>query len=92
MREATITARTNQLGIWQHIDSTVLPMELRFLTRREPPSKHCVDLDLNLLYPPYLYFKVPIENRLFFYRRDVLTAVAHKFRPSPECDEWQHKV
>jgi endonuclease YncB( thermonuclease family) len=92
MREAAVAARKNQLGVWPHIDSTVLPMELRFLTRREPPRKYCADLDLNLLYPPHLYFKVPIENRLFFYHRDILTAVAHRFRPSPECDEWLHKV
>jgi endonuclease YncB( thermonuclease family) len=34
IQKATIRARTHNLGIWAHID-ILLPMELRFLTRRE---------------------------------------------------------
>ena len=92
MREATLTARENKNGIWPHISKTLLPMELRFLTRREFPSKYCADIDLMMLYPPCSYFKVPIENRLFFYSRDVLAAVTQGFRPALDCYSWLHKV
>jgi endonuclease YncB( thermonuclease family) len=61
IQKATIRARKNNLGIWAHED-ILLPMELRFLTRREKPAKYCVDLGTNILYPPEHYFKVPIEN------------------------------
>jgi endonuclease YncB( thermonuclease family) len=92
MREAALNARKGKQGIWPHIDSTVLPTELRYLTRREFPSKYCADIDLMMLHPPCSYFKVPIENRLFFYHRDVLAAVTQGFRPSPDCYEYLHKV
>jgi endonuclease YncB( thermonuclease family) len=63
MRESTLNARKGKKGIWPHIDSTLLPMELRFLTRREFPSKYCADIDLMMLHPPCSYFKVPIEKQ-----------------------------
>jgi hypothetical protein len=67
-------------------------MELRFLTRREKPAKYCADLETNILYPPEHYFKVSIENRLFFYPRDVVLAVQHGFKPAPHADQWLSKV
>jgi endonuclease YncB( thermonuclease family) len=91
IQKATIRARTHNLGIWAHID-ILLPMELRFLTRREKPAKYCADLEANILYPPEHYFKVSIENRLFFYPRDVVLAVQHGFRPTPYADQWLSKV
>ncbi|MBU7029468.1 MAG: thermonuclease family protein [Theionarchaea archaeon] len=91
-RDAAAKAKRSNLGIWEYIDRILLPMELRFLTRRELPAKYCADLERNLLYSPQYYFKVPIENRLFFYPKDVLTALQKKFRPMPDCDGWLHKV
>jgi len=91
-QNATVKAKRSNLGIWEYIDRILLPMELRFLTRRELPVKYCADLERNLLYSPQYYFKVPIENRLFFYPKDVLTALQKKFRPMPDCDGWLHKV
>jgi len=92
MRDATVEAKRNNLGIWNYINHTLLPMELRFLTRRELPAKYCADLERNLLYSPQYYFKVPIENRLFFYPKDVLAALQKKFKPTPDCNGWLHKV
>ncbi|MBU7025779.1 MAG: thermonuclease family protein [Theionarchaea archaeon] len=89
---ATVKAKRNNLGIWKYIDRTLLPMELRFLTRRELPVKYCADLERNLLYSPQYYLKVSIENRLFFYPKDVSTALQKKFKPMPDCDGWLHKV
>ncbi|KYK34355.1 MAG: hypothetical protein AYK19_12265 [Theionarchaea archaeon DG-70-1] len=91
-QDAAVEAKRNNLGIWEFMDRTLLPMELRFLTRRELPVKYCADLERNLLYSPQYYFKVPIENRLFFYPKDVLTALQKKFRPATGCDRWLHKV
>jgi len=54
--------------------------------------KYCADLKNGLFYSHQCYFKVPIENRLFFYPKDVLTALQKKFKPSPDCDGWLHKV
>jgi hypothetical protein len=67
-------------------------MELRFLTRREKPAKYCADLGTNILYPPEHYFKVSIENRLFFYPRDVVLAVQHGFKPTPHAGQWLPKA
>jgi len=92
MRGAAVKARETNLGIWKFMDRTLLPVELRFLTRRELPVKYCADLERNLLYSPQYYFKVPIENRLFFYPKDVLTALQKKFKPTSDCDGWLHKV
>ena len=91
-QDAAVKAKRNNLSIWEYIDRTLLPMELRFLTKRELPVKYCADLERNLLYSPQYYFKVPIENRLFFYPKDVLTALQKKFRPTQDCDGWLHKV
>jgi hypothetical protein len=67
-------------------------MELRFLIRRELPSKYCADLKNNLLYPPQQYYKVLIENRLFFYSKDVVTALQKGFNPAPDCDAYLHRI
>jgi len=91
-RDIAVKAKEGNLGIWKYIDDVLLPMELRFLTRRELPAKYCANLENNYLYAPQQYFWVPVLNRLFFYPRDVLVAVEHGFRPTPSCDEWLHKV
>ena len=80
------------MGIWEHMDDILIPMELRFLTRREPSQKYCADLVNDFLYSPQHYHKVSIENRLFFCPRDVLTAIQQAFRPTHDCPEWLHKA
>jgi endonuclease YncB( thermonuclease family) len=90
--DAAIEAREENLGIWGYIHDILIPMELRFLIRREPLSKYCADLKNNLLYPPQQYYKVLIENRLFFYSKDVLTALQKGFNPTPDCDAYLHRV
>jgi len=92
MRNACIEAQEDRMGIWEYMDDILLPMELRFLTRREPPQKYCADLVNDFLYSPQHYHKVSIENRLFFYPRDVLTAIQQAFRPTHDCPEWLHKA
>jgi endonuclease YncB( thermonuclease family) len=92
IQKATIRARTRSLGIWAYMDHILLPMELRFLTRREKPAKYCADLETNILYPPEHYFKVSIENRLFFYPKDVVLAVQHGFKPTPYINQQLPKV
>jgi len=92
MREITLQAMEKKAGIWKYIDDILLPMELRFLTRRELPLKYCVDLKNGLLYSPQYYFKVYIENRLFFYPKDVLAAILERFKPTSDCEEWLHKA
>ena len=66
-------------------------MEFRFLTG-SLPGKYCADVENDLLYSPQDYFKVSIENRLFFYPKDVLIAVDKEFRPTPDCGKWLHEV
>ncbi|MGD2248785.1 MAG: hypothetical protein PVF58_10310 [Candidatus Methanofastidiosia archaeon] len=82
----------NTLGIWGDIDDILIPMELRYLTRRELPEKYCADLETGVLYPPEMYYMVPVVNRLFFYPKDVALAVCMGFNPVRECDSWLHKI
>jgi len=35
---------------------------------------------------------VLIENRLFFYPKDILAALERKFKPMPDCDGRLHKI
>jgi endonuclease YncB( thermonuclease family) len=92
VQDAAVKAREENLGVWPHIHDTLIPMELRFLIRRELPSKYCADLKNMVLYPPQQYYKVLIENRLFFYTKDVLTALQKGFKPTPNCDAYLHRV
>jgi len=87
MREVTLQAVEKETGFWKYADDILLPMELRFLTRRELPLKYCADLKSGLLYSPQYYFKVYIEDRLFFYPIDVLAAILKGFRPTTDCEE-----
>ena len=68
-RAAAATARDGRVGIYQADDPLrVLPFELRFLARRQPPDWWLVDLsaDANVLLPPQAYPDVPLpEDRLF---------------------------
>jgi hypothetical protein len=90
-REAMWEAQENKKNIWKNPD-TLIPMELRFLTSRNLPIKYCADLENDLLYSPQYYFKVAIENRLFFYTGDLLIAIDKEFRPTPDCGKWLHEV
>ena len=92
MRNAAVKAHEDKLGLWAHIEDILLPKELRFLTRREYPVKYCADLVHNVIHPPQHYFKGLIEDQLYFYSKDVVTAVLHGFRPVPACPEWMHKL
>ncbi len=92
MQDAAIGARENNQGIWEYIHDMLIPMELRFLTRREIPTKYCADLQNNLLYPPQQYYRVPIENRLFFYVEDVFAALQKGFKPTYTCDAYLHRI
>jgi len=66
-REAVIAAREARVGIWEEMNPLILlPFEFRLLIRREPPSRYCADLETLALYRPQEYFRVPVENRLFF--------------------------
>ena len=91
-REAALEAKKHNLGVWKYMDHILLPMELRFLTRRELPQKYCADLENHILYSPQHYFKVSIENRLFFYPKDVLAALEEEFKPTSDCEGWLHKI
>jgi endonuclease YncB( thermonuclease family) len=91
-RNAALQAKEDNLGIWPYINQILIPLELRFLTRREVPAKYCADLVSNLLYSPQYYFKIPLENRLFLYPEHVFTAIQKGFKPALECDAWLHRV
>jgi len=90
-REAMWEGKEEKKNIWQYTNS-IIPMELRFLTTRSILEKYCADLENDLLYSPQYYFKVAIEDRLFFYPGDVLIAVENEFRPTPDCGKWLHEV
>jgi endonuclease YncB( thermonuclease family) len=92
MQDAAIEACEKNLGVWPYIHDILIPMELRFLIRREPPVKYCADLKNNLLYPPQEYYRVPIENRLFFYVKDVFAALQKGFKPTYNCDAYLHRI
>ncbi len=54
--------------------------------------KYCANLENHLSYSPKYYFKVYIENRLFFYPKDVLAAIPKGVKPTQDCEEWLHKA
>lgn len=68
-RDAVRTARAKGTGCYAPKDGLKLePFELRFLARRQPPSRWVIDLskDDNKLIPPHEYYTVPnLEDRLF---------------------------
>jgi hypothetical protein len=68
-RVAVAAARRDEVGIYQTGDALrVLPFELRFLARRQPPDRWLVDLsgDAEVLLPPQAYPDVALpEDRLF---------------------------
>jgi endonuclease YncB( thermonuclease family) len=69
-RRAVQAARAARLGVYDDVDPLRLePFELRFLGRREMPSRWLVDLSGasgDVLLPPESYPRVPAgENRLF---------------------------
>jgi endonuclease YncB( thermonuclease family) len=68
-RGAVAAARRDEVGLYQAGDPLrVLPFELRFLSRRQPPDRWLVDLssDAKVLLPPQAYPDVALpEDRLF---------------------------
>jgi hypothetical protein len=68
-RAAVAAARRDELGIYQAGDPLqILPFELRFLARRQPPDRWLVDLssEAEVLLPPQAYPDVALpEDRLF---------------------------
>ncbi len=91
-KKAALEACKEGLGIWPYLGRILLPTEVRYLMRREVPLKYCADVENKVLYSPQCYFKVSIENRLFFYPRDVLIALQIGFEPTTDCDSWLHEV
>jgi len=68
-RSAVQNARQQHLGVFDAMNPLLLePFELRFLSRREPPSRFLIDLssDSDTLIHPLRYFDVPNpEDRLW---------------------------
>ncbi|MDN5929693.1 MAG: hypothetical protein L0I24_01265 [Pseudonocardia sp.] len=68
-RRAVAQARQQELGLYEAAaPMRLLPFELRFLARRQPPDRWLVDLstDAEVLLPPQAYPDVPRpEDRLF---------------------------
>ncbi len=68
-RTSVQAARAQHRGIFDAMNPLLLePFELRFLSRRELPSRYVIDLtkDSNTLIHPHNYFRVPLpEDRLW---------------------------
>ena len=68
-REAVQNARQKHFGLFDAMDPLLLePFELRFLSRRQLPSRYVIDLNANdgILIHPSEYFRVPLaEDRLW---------------------------
>jgi hypothetical protein len=68
-RDLVRAARKDELGVFEKADPLMLlPFELRFLSRQEPPDRWVVDLtsDGDELVPPQRYWTIPnAEDRLF---------------------------
>ena len=68
-RAAVKQARHDRKGIFSPTDPLMLlPFELRFLARRQPPSRWVIDLaaEDNRIYVPKRYINIPnVEDRLF---------------------------
>jgi endonuclease YncB( thermonuclease family) len=67
-RDAVANARTNGLGVFAGAGLQLLPFELRFLARRQPPDRWVIDQskDDRRLILPQDYYTVPFpEDRLF---------------------------
>ena len=69
IRDAVKTARNQNLGIFEQNEPLQLePFELRYLSRRQPPSRYVIDLNQNppKIKKPTHYHNIPhSEDRLF---------------------------
>jgi len=76
MRKASIAARSAKRGLWKSRTPTLHAFEFRWIVetmagRRDGPDRFCGDITTAELYSPQLYYKVPPENRLWFYPKHV---------------------
>jgi endonuclease YncB( thermonuclease family) len=76
VRDALKTARQKKRGFWKSSPPLLHAFEFRWIIdmirgRRKGPSRFCGDITTAALYPPQQYYKVPPENRLWFFPDDV---------------------
>jgi endonuclease YncB( thermonuclease family) len=84
VRAAVEHARSTKRGFWEDGDKVLLAYEFRWIVdtivgKRNGPDRYCADVIAARLYPPQQYYRVPPENRLFFYPKDVGKASAMGF-------------
>jgi hypothetical protein len=76
VQTAVEAARTRGLGLWSDKDRTLLPYEFRWIVdtiqgKRKGPDRYCADISSGKFYVPQKYYRVPPENRLFFFEKDI---------------------
>ena len=76
VRSAIKKARQYNRGVWGGAHEPLHAYEYRWLVdvhrgRRSGPTRFCGDITTAKLYVPQQYYKVPDENRLWFFEEDV---------------------
>lgn len=76
VRDAMRTARQRKRGFWKSSPPLLHAFEFRWIVKmildgRNGPDRFCGDITTAQLFPPQQYYKVPAENRLWFFPDDV---------------------
>jgi len=76
VRDAIRTARQKKRGFWKSSPALLHAFEFRWIIdtisgKRDGPDRFCGDIETARLYAPQHYYKVPEENRLWFFQEDV---------------------
>ena len=84
VRSAIVRARQFKRGAWKNTRTPLHAYEYRWLVRvargeAEGPTRFCGDIRTAKLYLPHDYYRVPDEDRLFFFDSDVGHAYAMGF-------------
>ena len=85
VRDAVRAARQYKRGFWKSNTPPLHAYEYRWIVdtlsgKRDGPSRYCGDFDTGKLYKPDQYFRVPEENRLWFFEEDLGEALRTGFR------------
>lgn len=85
VREAMVTARRRRRGMWASSTPVLHGFEYRWIVdtlagKRQGPDRYCGDFTTAKLYPPQRYYKVPDENRLWFFGEGIGEALKMGFK------------
>jgi hypothetical protein len=84
VRDAIRSARQHRRGYWGSATPLLHAYEYRWIVdtilgKRSGPDRYCGDFTTGALHKPEQYFRVPEENRLWFFDTDLGNAIAMGF-------------